>query len=74
MDTAAEHFTADVTTLAHSMVAQRDPVYGASCVGVGKGSLNWSEEELKALELGVVAVLRAVVTRGASSALLSSPQ
>jgi hypothetical protein len=36
------------------MVAQRDPVYGASCVGVGKGSLNWSEEELKALELGVV--------------------
>jgi uncharacterized protein YbjT (DUF2867 family) len=54
MDTAAEHFTADVTTLAHGMVAQRDPVYGASCVGVGKGSLNWSEEELKALELGVV--------------------
>ena len=48
MDTAAEHFTADVTTLAHGMVAQRDPVYGASCVGVGKGSLNWSEEELKA--------------------------
>ena len=54
MDTAAEHFTAAVTTLAHSMAAQRDPVYGASCVGVGKGSLNWSEEELKALELGVV--------------------
>jgi len=54
MDTAAEHFTADVTTPAHGMVAQRDPVYGASCVGVGKGSLNWSEEELKALELGVV--------------------
>ncbi len=54
MDTAAEHFPADVTALAHGMVAQRDPVYGASCVGVGKGSLNWSEEELKALELGVV--------------------
>jgi uncharacterized protein YbjT (DUF2867 family) len=54
MDTAADHFVADVTTLAHGMVAQRDPVYGASCVGVGKGSLNWSEEDLKALELGVV--------------------
>jgi uncharacterized protein YbjT (DUF2867 family) len=36
------------------MVAQRDPVYGASCVGVGKGSLQWSEEQLKALEIGVV--------------------
>jgi uncharacterized protein YbjT (DUF2867 family) len=36
------------------MVAQGDPVYGASCVGVGKGSMNWSEEELKALEIGVV--------------------
>jgi len=35
-------------------VAQGDPVYGASCVGVGKGSLQWSEEELKALEIGVV--------------------
>src|SRR6476620_1117750 len=54
MDTAADHFATDVTTLAHSMVAQGDPVYGASCVGVGKGSLNWSEEDLKALELGVV--------------------
>jgi uncharacterized protein YbjT (DUF2867 family) len=36
------------------MVAQGDPVYGASCVGVGAGSLKWSEEELKALEIGVV--------------------
>ncbi len=26
----------------------------ASCVGVGKGSGKWSEEELKALEIGVV--------------------
>ena len=29
-------------------------VYGASCVGVGKASMKWSEEELKALEIGVV--------------------
>jgi len=53
-DTAATHFSVDVTTLAQSMVSQGDPVYGASCVGVGKGSLQWSEEELKALEIGVV--------------------
>ena len=54
VDTAAAQFPADVTTLAKSMVAQGDPVYGVSCAGVGKGSLQWSEEELKALEIGVV--------------------
>src|SRR5258707_2312346 len=51
LDTAA---AAEVTKLAQSMVAQGDPVYGVSCVGVGKGSMKWSEEELKALEVGVV--------------------
>jgi hypothetical protein len=54
LDTAAALFPAEVTTLARSMVAQGDPVHGASCVGVGKGSREWSEEELKALEIGVV--------------------
>lgn len=54
VDTAANRFSGDVTTLAQSMVARGDPVYGACCVGVGKGSLQWSEEELKALEIGVV--------------------
>jgi len=54
VDTAATQFSADVTTLAQRIVAQGDPVYGASCVGVGKGSQRWSEEELKALEIGVV--------------------
>ena len=54
MDTAAAQFPAEVTKLAQSMVARGDPVYGASCVGVGAGSMKWSEEELKALEVGVV--------------------
>ena len=54
MDTASAQFPAEVTRLAQSLMAQGDPVCGASCVGVGKGSLNWSEEELKALEIGVV--------------------
>src|SRR6202035_5510095 len=53
-DTAAAQFPAEVAKLALSMVAQGDPVYGASCVGVGKGSMKWSEEDLKALEIGVV--------------------
>jgi nucleoside-diphosphate-sugar epimerase len=34
LDTAAAQFPAEVTKLAQSMVAQGDPVYGASCVGV----------------------------------------
>jgi uncharacterized protein YbjT (DUF2867 family) len=54
LDPAAAQFPAEVTKLALSMVALGGPVYGASCVGVGKGSLNWSEEQLKALEIGVV--------------------
>ena len=53
-DTASAEFSTEVTTLARSMVAQGDPVHGASCVGVGKGSMKWSEAELKALEIGVV--------------------
>ena len=54
LDTASAQFPAEVIGLAQSLMAQGDAVYGASCVGVGKGSLNWSEEELKALEIGVV--------------------
>jgi len=54
LDTAAAQFSADVTTLAKSLVAQGDRVWGASCVGVGTGSRQWSEEALKALEIGVV--------------------
>ena len=54
LDTAAARFPEDVATLAHNMVAQGDPVYGACCVGVGQGSMKWSEEELTALEIGVV--------------------
>jgi uncharacterized protein YbjT (DUF2867 family) len=54
LDTAASGFPAEVTKLAQSLVAQGDAVYGASCVGVGKGSMNWSEEQLTALEIGVV--------------------
>ena len=54
LDTAVPQFPAEVTRLAQGMLVLGEPVYGASCVGVGKGSGNWSEEELKALEVGVV--------------------
>jgi len=54
LDTASQQFSAEVTKLALGMMAHDEPVYGASCVGVGIGSRKWSEEELKALEIGVV--------------------
>jgi uncharacterized protein YbjT (DUF2867 family) len=54
MDTVAAQFPTEVTRLAQGMIAQGDPVYAASCVGVGAGSMKWSEDELKALEIGVV--------------------
>ena len=54
LDTADAAFPGEVTKVAQGMVAQGDPVYGASCVGVGKGSMKWSEAELTALEVGVV--------------------
>lgn len=54
LDTASDHFPAQITELARGIVAKGDPVYGASCVGVGKGSMKWSEDELKALEVGMI--------------------
>jgi uncharacterized protein YbjT (DUF2867 family) len=54
LDTASAQFPAEVTRLALGMAALGAPVYGASCVGVGKGSMKWSEQELKTLEIGVV--------------------
>ncbi|WLA80979.1 NAD(P)H-binding protein [Bradyrhizobium elkanii] len=54
LDTAAAEFLSEVTKLAQSLIAQGDPVFAACCVGVGQGSLKWSEGELKALEIGVV--------------------
>lgn len=54
LDTASVRFPAQITELAQGMVAKGDAVYGTSCVGVGKGSMNWSEDDLKVLEVGMV--------------------
>ncbi|VIO72983.1 hypothetical protein CI1B_46320 [Bradyrhizobium ivorense] len=54
LDTAAAEFPSEVNKLAQSMLGQAGPVFAACCVGVGQGSLKWSEDELKALEIGVV--------------------
>lgn len=52
-DTAAPDFAAQVEALARTVQAQ-GPVSAVSCVGVGAGSRQWSEQDLQRLELGVV--------------------
>ena len=53
LDTGAADFAECTTALAREVLRQ-GPVSAVSCVGVGSGSMRWSEEELKRLELGVV--------------------
>jgi uncharacterized protein YbjT (DUF2867 family) len=54
MDTSAANFSSEIAELARSCCAQGEPLYAASCVGIGKGSGQWSEEDMKKLEIGVV--------------------
>ena len=53
LDTAASDFAERVAAIARDALL-RGPVSAVSCVGVGSGSMRWSEEELRRLELGVV--------------------
>jgi uncharacterized protein YbjT (DUF2867 family) len=52
-DTGAADFAGRTAELAREVQSQ-GPASAVSCVGVGSGSMRWSEEELKRLELGVV--------------------
>jgi uncharacterized protein YbjT (DUF2867 family) len=52
-DTAAADFPERTAALAREVLCQ-GPVSAVSCVGVGSGSMRWSEEELQQLEVGVV--------------------
>ena len=54
LDVAAASFETDIQKLAASCIAQGEPVYAASCIGIGKGSQQWSDEDIKKLELGLV--------------------
>jgi uncharacterized protein YbjT (DUF2867 family) len=53
LDTGANNFAAHTAALVREVLTQ-GPASAISCVGVGSGSMRWSEEELKRLELGVV--------------------
>jgi uncharacterized protein YbjT (DUF2867 family) len=52
MDTEAPGFEAEVTALVKRCAS--GPIHGASCVGIGSGSLAWSEDDIIKLEVGVV--------------------
>ena len=54
MDTGAPGFASEVTELAKTCIAQGEPVYAASCIGIGAGSAKWSEEDIRKLEIGLV--------------------
>jgi len=53
LDTGAADFAERTTVLAREVLGQGF-VSAVSCVGVGSGSMRWSEEELQRLEVGVV--------------------
>jgi uncharacterized protein YbjT (DUF2867 family) len=53
LDTGAADFAGRIGAIAREALTQ-GPVSAVSCVGVGSGSMRWSEEELRRLELGVV--------------------
>jgi uncharacterized protein YbjT (DUF2867 family) len=54
LDTGAADFEMRVADLAREVAAGGDRVSAVSCVGVGSGSAQWTEEQLKQLEVGVV--------------------
>jgi uncharacterized protein YbjT (DUF2867 family) len=53
LDTGAADFAERTAALAREVLSQ-GPASTVSCVGVGSGSMRWSEEELQRLEVGVV--------------------
>jgi uncharacterized protein YbjT (DUF2867 family) len=53
LDTGAYDFAERIASIAREALSQ-GPVSAVSCVGVGSGSMRWSEAELQRLEVGVV--------------------
>lgn len=54
MDTGASAFPNDVAQLAKESSGHGDPLYAASCIGIGTGSRQWSDEDTRKLEIGLV--------------------
>ena len=54
VDTSVANFADEIAAVARKCIAKGEPLYAASCIGIGKGSQQWSEEDIKKLEIGVV--------------------
>jgi uncharacterized protein YbjT (DUF2867 family) len=54
METGSAGFSDNVAELARTVRSIGEPVYAASCIGIGKGSAQWSEEDIRKLEIGVI--------------------
>jgi hypothetical protein len=54
IDTNAADFAGVITELARSCSAQGDLLYAASWIGIAKGSQQWSEADIRKLEIGMV--------------------
>jgi len=65
IDTGAATFADEIADLARSCGEQGDPVYAASCIGIGAGSAKWSDADIRKLEIGLVgAFARGCLTAG----------
>jgi uncharacterized protein YbjT (DUF2867 family) len=54
MDTSAVDFAGQISALADTCRTPGEPLYAASCIGIGKGSRQWSDADIRKLEIGVV--------------------
>ncbi|MEJ0005486.1 MAG: NAD-dependent epimerase/dehydratase family protein [Steroidobacteraceae bacterium] len=54
LDTGGANFAIETAELARTCSAPGEPLYGASCIGIGTGSRQWSEEDIRKLEIGLV--------------------
>jgi uncharacterized protein YbjT (DUF2867 family) len=79
MDTSGAGFADEVAKLTATCRVPGEALYAASCIGIGKGSQQWSEEDMRKLEIGVVGsfargcLAAGIDTFGLLSAAGSSP-
>ncbi|CAG2158270.1 hypothetical protein LMG31506_06306 [Cupriavidus yeoncheonensis] len=80
MDTGGANFASEIAKLAGTCSVPGESLYAASCIGIGKGSQQWTEEEIRKLEVGVVGAFArgclaaGIETFGLLSAAGSSPK
>jgi len=73
LDTGAADFAGRTAALAREVLSQ-GPASAVSCVGVGSGSMRWSDEELQRLELASSEPLRAAAMMPESPSSACFPQ